>query len=227
MSGTAASRLLLHCLGAGEAGGYGADDEAGDAEGDPAKAVAGEGQGSHEAVQGSQGQAGGVNAVIEGRNEGEEGGHAVYGPVAAEEGMGEGEEHQGNGEGVKKHEHRNGGFDDGGEAEESNEEGSDGESGHPHGVGQGRNEAGEVLAAGGDEAYAGGEAGQEYDDPHDDAAVGAEVVPGAAYEDTGTVFLHAQGGDGGSAQEAEEYVNDGEEEAGDEAALQGTVKYFV
>ena len=167
-----------------------------------------------------------MEAVIKGRDEGEEGGGAVDAAVAAVKGMGEGKDYQGDGEGIEEHEHRNGGFDNGGEAEEGDEEGNDGESRDPHGVGKGGNEAGEIFAAGGDEAYAGGEAGQEYDDPHDDTAVGAEVVAGGAYQHTGAVFLHTQFGDGAGAKDAEEDVNNAQAGAGDEAAFQGGQGHF-
>lgn len=169
-----------------------------------------------------------MEAVIEGGEEGEEGGGAVYAAAVAVEGMGEGEDHQGDGEGIEEHEHRNGCLDNGGEAEEGDEEGNDGEGRHPHGVGKGRNEAGEIFSAGGNESHAGGEAGQEHDDSHNDAAVGAEVVAGGAYQHAGAIFLHAKFGDGAGAQKAEEEVNNAQAGTGDEAALQcGEGDFFI
>ena len=167
-----------------------------------------------------------MEAVIKGRDEGEEGGGAVDAAVAAVEGMGEGKDYQGNGEGIKEHEHRNGGFDNGGEAEEGDEEGDDGEGRHPQGVGKGRNETGEIFSAGGNESHTGGEAGQEHDDTHDDAAIGAEVVMGGAYQHTGAVFLHAQFRHRAGAKEAEEDVNNAQAGTGDEAAFQGGQGHF-
>ena len=203
-----------------------AQDEACQAEGYPGEAVACKGQGGHEGVQAAQGKACGVETVIEGGEEGEESGGAVYAAVAAVEGVGEREEHQGNGEGIEEHEHRNGCLNNGGEAEEGYKERNDREGRHPQGVGKGRNETGEIFSAGGNESHTGGEAGQEYDDTHDDAAIGAEVVMGGTHQHAGTVFLHAQFCHRAGAQEAEEDVNNAQAGTGDEAAFQGRKGHF-
>lgn len=202
------------------------EDVAGGAEGDPGESVFCERKGCHEGVHGSQGEAGGVDAVVEGRDEGEEDGHAVDDLMSSEESIGESEDDKGNGQRIEEHENRDGSLNDGGKAEESNGEGCDGEGRYPHGIGHSRNEFMEIFRAGSDEAYAGGEAGEKDDDPHDETAIRSEVVEGRTDENAGAVFLHAEDIDRACTQECKEYVNHCQAEAGDETGFQGRYGYF-
>ena len=69
----------MHGFGRLEVGENDAQDEACQAEGHPGEAVACKGQGGHEGVQAAQGKACGVETVIEGGEEGEEGGGLPFG----------------------------------------------------------------------------------------------------------------------------------------------------
>ena len=162
-----------------------------------------------------------MTSVVEGRDQGAKGGAGVDAAFPAEEVIAEGEENEGDGQWIEEHEDRNGSGDDGGEAEEGDTKGNDGEYGHPSSVGESRDEFLEIFAAGGDEADAGGEAGEEDDHAHQDAAVAAEVVVRGADQDVCAVFHESQLLYGAGTDDGKEDVNDSQADARDEAALQG------
>ena len=129
-----------------------------------------------------------MTSVVEGGDQCEEGGADIDTAFPAEEVIAEGQENEGDGQWIEEHEDRDGGGDDGGETEEGDTKGNDGEDRHPGSVGERGDEFLEILAAGGDEADAGGEAGEENDDTHQDAAVAAEVVVRGADQDVCAIF---------------------------------------
>ena len=162
-----------------------------------------------------------MTSVVKGGDQCEEGGADIDTAFPAEEVIAEGQENEGDGQWIEEHEDRNSRGDDGGETEEGDAEGDDGEDGHPCSVGESGNEFLEIFAAGGDEADAGGEAGEEDDDAHQDAAVAAEVVVRGADQDVCPIFQESQLIDRAGADDGKEDVNDSQAGASDEAALQG------
>ena len=78
--------------------------------------------------------------------------------------MEEGEQNQGDGQRVEQHQHRDGEFDDGTQADVGEQAGDDGKERGEAEVGNARQDAVEIFGAGGDEADGCGEAGEENDD---------------------------------------------------------------
>ena len=129
-------------------------DVAGGAEGNPCEAVVCERKVRHDVVEGGDLEACGVDAVVEGRDQSEEGSAGIDSSVAVEKFIREGEDHEGDRQRIEEHQDRNSGMDDGGQAEECNAEGSECEDGHPDFVREDRNQTAEVFSACGDEADA-------------------------------------------------------------------------
>lgn len=141
-----------------------AQDESCGEEENPGHVGRSQGQGFHESGQGSDGQARCFEAVVQGRDKGEDGGQDVDLPAAVEEVVEEGEENEADSQRVEEEEHRNGAFDDGGKTEEGDAKGQDGEDGGPGLVGEPGHQQVEVGGAGGGEADGRGEACQDHDD---------------------------------------------------------------
>ena len=138
--------------------------------------MGGKGQSCHEGIDAAEGKACGMDSVIEGRYESEEDRHLVDDLISTKEGIGEREDDEGDGQGVKEHEHRNGCFDDGGKAEKSDQEGNESKDGDPFLEGKEGEETGEIFAAGSDEAYTGGEAGKKDNDAHHDISKRPKIM---------------------------------------------------
>ena len=81
-------------------------DVAGGAEGNPCEAVVCERKVRHDVVECGDLEACGVDAVVEGRDQGEEGSAGIDSSVAVEEFIREGEDHEGDRQRIEEHQDR-------------------------------------------------------------------------------------------------------------------------
>ena len=212
-----------------------AEHQADDRRADPAEADAGERQdiahGFDQAVQMQQGAEifGEVaEQVVDGADECQDQGGDVDLPAVAKELAEEGQQDQGDGQGIEEHQHGHGVADDGAQAQVGKDEGHEAEHDGPDPVrGPLGEEADEGLATAGDEGHGGFQAGQGDGGGQDQQTHAAQVVLGDLGQGDAAVF---GGGEQAAAlrpHDGDGQIDDGHEQAAENAGANGAAGHVL
>lgn len=143
----------------------------------------------------------------------------------------DGQQDQGDGQGIKEHQHGHAPGNDGGEAQVGDEHGGEDEADRPEAVARpGGKHLGEGFGAAGDEADGGFQAGHGHDGKEEQSAAAAEVMVSDDPQDLAAVFAVAAQGRALSGDDGQEQVDEAHEEAaeksGSDSGSRHRVRFF-